>query len=284
MTSHFLQSKEWEEFQKSLGRNTFRIDGVLIIKLPLIFGKTYFYCGGCLTLNVKHAAELAESENAVFLKLEPMVSKSAGIVLGDFQKSRKALQPQRTITLDITKSEEQVMSGMHSKARYNIRLAGKRGLKITISKNQKFYIFWQLLQRTSRRDKFYTHAKEYYDKLLRLSITQLFIAEYQGKIIAANIILFYGDTAYYLHGASDYEHRSLMAPYLLHWETIKYAKERGYKKYDFWGIDEKKWPGVTRFKKGFGGREIEYVGSYDCVLEPFWYKLYKLRSFIKRTF
>ena len=72
-----------------------------------------------------------------------------------------------------------------------------------------------------------------------------------------------------------------MATYILHWEIIKYAKENGFNEYDFWGIDEKKWPGVTRFKKGFGGREVEYAGSYDYVFQPFWYKLYNLYRKLK---
>ena len=79
-----------------------------------------------------------------------------------------------------------------------------------------------------------------------------------------------------MHGASDHDYRALMAPYLLHWEVIKYAKEHGLSEYDLWGIDEKKWSGVTRFKKGFGGREVKYTGSYDYVFMPIWYRLYRL--------
>ena len=67
-----------------------------------------------------------------------------------------------------------------------------------------------------------------------------------------------------------------MAPYLLQWEQIKEAKKRGCIEYDFWGIDDKKWPGVTRFKKGFGGQEITYPGAFDLIFQPIWYRLYKI--------
>lgn len=293
---HFLQSKEWEEFQRSLGREVFRIGEVLITKLPLIAGKSYLYSGGFSDLGFKiyDLRKLARENQAIFIKYESMTDDkdfAQELVKLGFKKSAKEVQPQRTIVLDLTKNEEDLLLAMHQKTRYNTRLAVKQGVKITNPKHQipnksqtpnsksEMDEFWELMQKTSSRDKFSSHTKEYYEKLI--PFTKLLVAQYNGKTIAANIILFYGDTAYYVHGASDYEHRSLMAPYLLHWETIKYAKERGYKKYDLWGIDEKKWPGVTRFKSGFGGQVIEYIGSFDCVFQPFWYKLYNVRNKLK---
>jgi lipid II:glycine glycyltransferase (peptidoglycan interpeptide bridge formation enzyme) len=105
---------------------------------------------------------------------------------------------------------------------------------------------------------------------------KLFIAEYEDRIIAANIVMFFGNRAVYLHGASSNECRNLMAPYLLQWEQIKEAKKQGCEIYDFWGIDEKKWPGVTRFKKGFGGEEIDYSGTFDFIFDKTWYEIYKI--------
>ena len=284
MVNHFLQSKEWEEFQKSMGREVFRIDGALVMKLPLAFGKSYFYCGGCLPFNIKQVSDLAKKENVIFLKLEPMgESREVSDVLKrrGFVRSEKEIQPQKTIILDITKQDDELLAQMHQKSRYNIRLCARKGVKIQPpGGGQNSDIFWQLLQKTSERDGFSIHTREYYERLSTLPIAQLFTAEYRGETIAANIILFYGDTAYYLHGASDYKYRRLMAPYLLHWETIKYAKKNDFATYDFWGIDEKKWPGVTRFKRGFGGREVEYIGSYDYIFKPFLYKLYRFRGLV----
>ena len=67
-----------------------------------------------------------------------------------------------------------------------------------------------------------------------------------------------------------------MAPYLLQWQQILEAKKRGCAEYDFWGINEKKWPGVTRFKKGFSGKEVGYPGAFDLIFQPIWYSLYKI--------
>lgn len=94
--------------------------------------------------------------------------------------------------------------------------------------------------------------------------------------IAGALTLTYGDTAYYLHGAMDREYRNLMAPHFMHWEIMKLYKHEGFGYYDFWGIDARKWPGVTRFKLGFGGREIEYPGSFDLPISKFWYVVYTM--------
>ena len=174
--------------------------------------------------------------------------------------------------------------------------------------DQNFETFWKLLQQTAKRDKFRPHPEEHYQKLLKIlseveppkevgppdivltlgdptsqnkkAIAKLFLADYQGKVIAVNILIFFGKRATYLHGASDFEYRNLMAPYLLHWQQILEAKKLGCSEYDFWGIDEKKWPGLTRFKKGFGGKELEYIGAWDLVFDKKLYQVYKTANFL----
>lgn len=271
----FLQSIEWADFQKSLGRKTWQMDSVSIIKYNLPLGKSYLYgprCRGSFLSEdfLKKIKEIAKEENAIFFKVEPMeINKNFGLA-----KSQD-IQPTRTLILDITKSEQEILASMHYKTRYNIKLADKKGISVKKDKS-KFEDFWQLIQETSKRDSFRPHPKEYYRKMLEIPGVELFIAEYQDKIIVANIVVFHKKIAIYLHGASDYKHRDLMAPHLLQWEQIKEAKKRECVEYDFWGIDEKKWPGVTRFKKGFGGKEISYPGAYDLVFQPLWYKIYKI--------
>jgi lipid II:glycine glycyltransferase (peptidoglycan interpeptide bridge formation enzyme) len=110
---------------------------------------------------------------------------------------------------------------------------------------------------------------------------KMFLAEYQGKIIAANLIILFGDCVTYVHGASGDEYREVMAPHLLQWRQIQAAKKLGFKYYDFWGVaptgaDEKHpWQGITRFKRGFAGSEFNYLGARDLILDTFWYRIYK---------
>jgi lipid II:glycine glycyltransferase (peptidoglycan interpeptide bridge formation enzyme) len=329
----FLQSFAWGAFQEAFGRKVWRlavmennkiVSAALIIKHNLLFGWNYFYCPKpttnlklvtCLSasrlrskrwqagnlklieLFLEEVKKLAGKEKAVFLRIDPVenfqelnswVSKSSA--LGN---PTKPTQPQNTLILDINKSEEEILDRMKQKTRYNIRLAGRKGVKIKkISQpnDQEIQTFLNLSVQTSKRDKFQIHPKEYYQKMLKIlcenSMAELFLAEYQNEIIAANIVVFFSNKAVYLHGASSSNHRETMAPYLLHWEQIKEAKKNGCQSYDFWGIEKAKnneqktmnrdWAGITRFKKGFGGEEISYPESYDIILKPIPYLVYKI--------
>ena len=263
MSKSFLQSDEWLDFQKSLGRKTWQIDGINIIKHELPIKKNYLYSPRCSADAFQESfiakiKEIAKQENAIFFKIEPAsASLRRGETLEKFEfKKSRNLQPKKTLILDISKSEQELLNQMHYKTRYNIQLAQRKGIKTQISKlkSQNFNNFWKLMLQTTKRDKFHSHPKEYYKKLLEMPGAEMFLAEYKNKIIVANIVVFWNRQTIYLHGASDYEYRNLMAPHLLQWEQIKQAKKRGCTEYDFWGIDEHKWPGVTRFKKGFGGQ------------------------------
>ncbi len=196
----------------------------------------------------------------------------------EFKKLDFDLQPNKTLILDLTKSGDRLLADMHPKTRYNIRLAEKHGVKI--KKGEEYFDdFWRLMQSTAERDGIYPFPKNHYQQQLIVTDdfrTELWVAEYEKEIIAANLVNFYGDTVTYLHGASSDKYRNVMSTYLLQWEQIKTGGKRGFEKYDFWGFDEERWPGVSRFKKGFGGEVVEYAGAYDLVWNRGWYWAYKI--------
>jgi lipid II:glycine glycyltransferase (peptidoglycan interpeptide bridge formation enzyme) len=245
-----------------------------------------------LVLLIRYIRNLAKKEKAVFLRIEPEflagdLEKIKVLENLGFRKSQREIQPKDTLVLDLSLSDEELLKGMHPKTRYNIRLAEKRGVKINHSVNQEdIEVFYNLLLKTAKRDNFSLHLKEYYQKqfeiLGRENYLQLFLAEYQGKTIAGILVSFYNERATYLHGAHDFNFRNLMSPYLLQWQAILEARRRGCKIYDFWGIasasalENHSWQGITRFKRGFGGKEINYVGGWDCVFQPVWYWGYNL--------
>ncbi len=274
---NFLQSKKWEELQKAVGRKVWRIGETLVIQHDLPFKKNYLYSPrgpiGLMDEFLNKVKEIAQKEKSIFLKIEPDLNFNQNI--SNFEKSDKEIQPSKTIVLNISKSEDELLGQMHSKTRYNIRLAQKKGIEIEESQNIDSFI--KLLKETARRDKFYLHPDDYYRKIFQnLNGIKLFLAKRGNEIIAGNLVLFFNQEAIYLHGASDHNFRQYMAPYLLQWYSILEAKKNQLIRYDFYGINEIKWPGITRFKKGFGGKEINYSGSYNFVFSSFWYVLYNL--------
>ena len=217
----------------------------------------------------------------VFFRMEPSLEIAAGRY--ELQKTID-LQPKKTLIVDLGSTEEEILKGMHQKTRYNINLAAKKGVEIWEGGSNDFPEFWRLMGLTGERDAFRLHGESHYRNLLESGkpAVRLFFARYQGKNIAAGLFCFWGDKATYMHGASDNEFRNVMAPYLLQWSMMKLAKAEGCKYYDFYGIDEKKWPGVTRFKLGFGGRQQGYPGTYDIVLKPALYGTYRLLRKLRR--
>ena len=310
----FLQSFEWGEFQSSVGRKVIRfaiVEGGRMMavasvsehKLPL--GLRYWYLArgpiaiveagqaeqfAILDFCIKALKEKAKDAGVVFLRMDPGVEKKDISVLEklDMRPISGSVQPKDTLVLDLQKSEEEILSAMKPKTRYNIRLAEKKGVEIssTMFEEKSFEDFWKLIQETSERDGIVSHSKAYYQKMLESLGADgdlkcfLYLARYEGQVIAANIVLIFGAYAVYLHGASSNANRNLMAPYLLQWRQIRDARAAGCRVYDFWGItvdgENPKWSGITRFKQGFGGREISYAGVYDMPIRKTLYSLYMM--------
>lgn len=308
MNSSFLQSEEWFNFQKSLDRSIFYYnqDGVKarILKLPLALGKSYLYIPHGPEINfdklisgnadflknfLQYLEVLSSEEKAIFIKAEPLSDVVAkALAEKRFKKSFKEMQSAKTVMLNLTKEEADLKKEMHQKTRYNIGVALKHGLEV--KETADLAAFWELMRRTTERDRFYSHNYDYYRRLFRSFSsggggikTKLFLAYYQNIPVAGAISLVHQKTGYYLHGASNHDYRKYMAPYLLHWQIIEDLKTRGVEKYDWWGIDANRWPGVTRFKLGWGGRVIEHPGSFDWPLSDLWYQGYKAaRKFSRR--
>ncbi|KKR09963.1 MAG: Methicillin resistance protein [Parcubacteria group bacterium GW2011_GWA2_39_18] len=311
-SASFLQSHDWTLFQESLGRRSLHFDFFMeknslpddkmvanfyFYKLPLFGG--YWYCprgpiGNTEALEIflkdfsNFSKNFSSSNPKPFfvrvefchLHTEELVSKIKNL---GFEKSPHTMQPEKTSILDLTSPEEDLLKVMQSKTRYNIKIAKKNNVEVR--ELDSIEPFLELLHETSSRNKFRLHPDTYYGRLFTFfsdpekSIkTKIFGAFLGNTLLAADMVIFYGKRTTYLHGASSSDHRNLMAPYLLHWEIMKNAKKSGFSEYDLWGIDEKKWPGVTRFKESFGGKEIEYIGSYDFPINNFGYKIYKIFS------
>ena len=157
-------------------------------------------------------------------------------------------------------------------------------------------IFYQLSEETAKRNKIKIYEKDYYEKLVEYFgqgdkeiKLKMYLAEKDGSPLAAIMVIYFGDGATYLHGASSSEGRELMPNYLLQWRAILDAKKDGYKWYDLWGVSDNNgaWAGITRFKKGFGGEDFRYMGAWDYVLNRKWYNIFLIMKYfnnIKKLF
>lgn len=295
----FLQSQLWGKVQEADHARVFYIENCLIIKHSLPFGKSWLYSPRPTIANEKElnelahkVAALAKQEKAIFWKIEGIQNN---FQIFNFQFSKGLpLQYSETFLVDLTQTEDQLLKNMKQKTRYNIGLARKKNVTIQWSRNlADIPCFYKLLCETSRRQRIAIHKLQHYKNILSIfgekNAAALCIAYYKDKPIAANMVIFYGDTAKYLHGGTDHKHHNLMAPYLLQWETMREARKRGLRSYDLGGSAVtrgkiKKWSGITRFKEGFGGKLVDMGETYDAVFSRLWYSLYKnavkLKAFV----
>lgn len=300
----YLQSDAWAEFQKSYGRGVTRLgayDGerllgaVSIFQHELLMNKVYWYIPhGPITLDPLCYAKLLDaavvastSADVMYVKIDqPVQTFSSAPLLPSSFVIGTALQPRYTQVLNPQVPDDQLLSEMHQKSRYNLRLAQKKGVTIRWSTDDKdFSSFMKLQHETSARHNIRPHPDRYFElmfsTLKKHGLVELGIAEYEGKIIAVNEIIWCGTTATYIHGASADSHKEVMAPYLLQWETLQRARQKHMKAYDLRGISpadqpDHKLAGVTRFKLGLGGATVVYPEAMNVILQPTWYWAYRL--------
>lgn len=305
-TSPILQSWEWAEVKAAQGWEPIRLAvedqgritaaaSILKRKIPY-FGKTIFYAPRGPVCDFKDMRVFnflleavkneAQKHKAIVLKIDPEIEESDGDKVGalkecGFKIQKKQIQPRATIFLNLEKSLDELLKNFEEKTRYNVRLSEKKGVKV--SRDQGVEIFYNIYQETAKRDNFLIHPESYYRKIYELmgtaGLAQVFVAYLGDEPIAAVFIFCFGSRVWYMYGASKSEHRNVMPNHALHWEVIKWAKEKGYKLYDLWGIPVKLDPqhplfGVHRFKKGFNGDLKKFVGVMDIVYDPIFYYLF----------
>ncbi len=242
--------------------------------------------------------QLARQEKAIFIKIDPDVVQGVGVepdssatgtqFIAELQQrgwqfSADQIQFRNTVELNLTLSEDDLLAAMKSKTRYNIRLAGRKGIVVRPGTPDDFPVLAEMYRETAVRDGFAIRPLAYYldawTAFYNDGLGQPLIAEYEGEPVAAVFIVRLGQKAIYMYGASTQKERNRMPNYLLQWEAIRWAKAQGCTVYDFWGApdefteDDRLW-GVWRFKAGFNGRVVHHIGAWDYVVRPSLYWLY----------
>lgn len=243
---------------------------------------------------------MCEAERAFALKIEPDLAETPPLAQQltgyGFLAGGHCVQPRRTILVDLAGSEDEVLMRMKSKTRYNIRLAGRKGVEVRKGGPEEIETFNRLIGVTGERQEFGVHSAAYYrlayENLAPAGRAQLFFAIYEGLPLAAVFACAAGRKSWYMYGASSNQHRELMAPYAVQWAAMQWARERGCATYDLWGIPDEDeetleaqftgrsdglW-GVYRHKRGYGGQVVRYAGAFDYVYRKPLYALYQLAS------
>lgn len=308
--NHPVQSWAWGSFREENGAEVerFMVDGknftVTFHKLP-IFGQTLGVLTQChqvdkKVLEVVH--EIALKHKALFVKIEPycysdvldkksleqMRQKMTELGL----KKGRSLYPEHSFVIDLREPQDVLLSRMKSKTRYNVRLAQKKGVRARITRDDAdFENYLRLLEETTQRQVFFAHTLSYqrrmWGKMKKAGIAHLAVAEFENQTLAAFVLFEFGGRLYYPYGASTRDHRELMAPQLLMWESIQFGKRIGCMEFEMWGSlgDEPdtnhSWYGFHRFKAGFGGKHIAYIGAYDLVLSPMFYRIYQFLDSVR---
>ena len=287
---HPLQTTEWGEFRKEWGNEILTTEfGIITLhKIPFTNFKIGIFEKGPKPTKemLNQLKELGKEKNIIFIKLEPNVEKDdstiellskSGLVRG------KTLFTPTTFWIDLTMSEEELLASFSSKTRYNIRLAQKHGVSVRIDNSDKaFEKYLELTEETNKRQGFYSHTPRYHRlmwKHLRGNIANLLTASYKGEIITTWILFSHDGFLYYPYGASTDKYKEVMANNLMMWEAIKFGKKQGLTTFDLWGREEGK--GFTKFKEGYNPKVVEFVGSWDLVINKPMYYLYRMAEKIR---
>ncbi|MFA6080838.1 MAG: peptidoglycan bridge formation glycyltransferase FemA/FemB family protein [Patescibacteria group bacterium] len=287
---HPLQSEDWANARKQMGIETVNIEGFLLTfhKIPFTnFKIGYLPRSKMPSKKILQKLDVFGKKNkAIFIKIEPNVEKNSKLEIHNLNlvKSPHPLFPAWTQILDLTKSEDELLKSFHSKTRYNIRLAEKKGVTVREESNSNgFEKFSKLYFETTKRQKYFGHDYQYHKTVwnnLKNKISHILIAYYNDIPLAAYQLWYLDGVIYYVYGGTSQLHRNLMASNLLMWEAIKLGKKLGALKFDMWGSlgpnydSNDPWSGFTRFKEGYATKFTEFVGSYDLVINPLLYKIY----------
>ncbi|MEI6597294.1 MAG: peptidoglycan bridge formation glycyltransferase FemA/FemB family protein [bacterium] len=297
----FLQSWEWSLSQEALGQKIFRLG---IFKENKIIGLAFFYfikarrgsflfcphgpiinwagADEVLPILLKYLIKLAGEIKADFIRLSPLTKNSPAnqkIIknLGFRPAPVHMMHPELSWMLDLAPALETILNGMEKRTRYSIRKAEKDGVEIISSAKQSdLDKFYEIYKQTADRQGFVPYTKDYLNKELRSFLQndkiKIYLAYYHKELIAAAMIVYANNSAFYHHGASIRKYSNITASELLQWTAIKEAKQNGLSYYNFWGIVKEEgnkkhpWSGLTKFKRGFGGFEEEYLHAQDYVL------------------
>lgn len=294
LPTHITQSPKWGEFKTRTGTPAVRCGEVqfTLHKIPLI----PYHIGYCPKINPEkinweEIRRIGKENRCVAIRFDcPNVIKGykseelENIFQEHGVKAPRSTFAKHTVLLDLTPNEETLLAQMKSKTRYNIHYAERHGIRVEEQTNEEgLEIFLNLQRDTAKRQKFLIHPDAYYQTLFETlnphGMVRILVAKHEENNLAAYMLLSYQGVLYYPYGGSSTEKRNFFPSNLLMWEAIRLGKHLGCHLMDMWGAtadENDPWWGFTRFKLGYGGKLVEFIDSYDLVVNKPIYKAFNL--------
>lgn len=300
----FLQSSSWAKFQQKLGRQiyySYDKNWSWLAVLRRAIGLRYLLLNYGPTATSKAAMSTALDSiisagrelKVDFVRVEPRfqttvakLQRLGGVKIAD-------VEPEHSWLLDLSPDEASLRSGMHSGHRNLINGTAKRGIKIfQTSQPADVSEFLKMLKDTAKNSHVTFYPDSYFAALFKtlapLGAVKLYLAKVHDQPVAGALFYdFNGVRTYAYAGAYQSLNRRVKASVSLVWQAILDAKSGGMKTFDFWGVaptddPNHPWAGISAFKKAFGGRMFDYLGTWDIPLKPAKYKAYSLYRKLRR--
>ena len=261
------QSLQFGKFTRAIGWQVAKIDGCQVFIRPLPLIGSIIKIQRPPSILFEKIDALAKKHRALFVKLEPLAINHKLFAKHGFRQDSWPLLPSKTIWIDLSKTEEQLWRQMAKDSRYCIKKAEKEDTVMLRGDDiEKFY------QNFKKYGKGYVPKKQEFQALVKAFGKKAILLSVDG--LAGTLILIADQTAYYYYAFSSPLGRKKFAQHLLVWEAIKLAKSLKCRIFDLEGIEDprykvtRKWRGFSHFKKSFGGKEIEFPGSFTKAYHP----------------
>ena len=307
----FMQSSWWADFRTTVGYAHFAailkgpggiVGGGMVQRFRHRSGTVFYYLQDGpvapddpsaaadvleATLEAIEERRAAERATVSHLRIEPRW-EGRHVPLPGFEpvaRRDRYVEPRDTLCVDLRPGSDAILAAMQPKGRYNISVARRHGVSVVEDTSPGGLAdFLRIYRDTAARQGFKTKPESYFDALLALTASRrhasLHFAEHEGVRLAAALVIRFGSRATYFYGGSLAERRHVMAPYLLHFDIMRLAKEAGHEWYDLWGVApaharSHPWAGISVLKRRFGGREVRLLPTLDYVYDRSAYMRYQ---------
>ena len=237
--------------------------------------------------------EAGRAARAIAVKLEPRLAAGDEALTAFSQRGLRptgeTLQVGQTRIVALA-DDDALLAGFDKDTRYGVRRAEREGVTVTtvsdVHVTDAIDALHELVGQTQRRAGFPMPPIDRYRVAWRALAgagrAAILEAHREGQLLASGMVVIEGRRSYYLFSGSRREERGepkRYASYALQWAMLRLARERGALEHDLWGVapadadPDHPWHGVGLFKKGFGGHEVAWAGSWDVVVDPTLYRL-----------